>query len=111
MNLLTSSQITVKKIETICSLAFEIERNAQNFNSRLEGKILATLFFEPSTRTRFSFESAMQRLGGKILTLEQGASSSASKGETLADTAKIMSAYADAVVIRRGDFNRRQSGN
>jgi len=100
MNLLTSSQITVEKIETICSLAFEIERNTKNFNSRLEGKILATLFFEPSTRTRFSFESAMQRLGGKILTLEQGASSSASKGETLADTAKIMSAYADCVVLR-----------
>lgn len=100
MNLLTSQQITVEKIETICNLAFEIERNAKNFNSRLDGKILATLFFEPSTRTRFSFESAMQRLGGKILTLEQGASSSASKGETLADTARIMSAYADAVVIR-----------
>ncbi len=100
MNLLTSQQITVEKIKTICNLAFEIERNPKNFNSCLEGKILATLFFEPSTRTRFSFESAMQRLGGKILTLEQGASSSASKGETLADTAKIMSAYADCVVLR-----------
>ena len=100
MNLLTSQQITVEKIETICNVAFEIERTPKNFNSRLEGKILATLFFEPSTRTRFSFESAMQRLGGKILTLEQGASSSASKGETLADTARIMSAYADCVVIR-----------
>ena len=100
MNLLSSHQITVENIETICNLAFEIERTPKNFNSHLEGKILATLFFEPSTRTRFSFESAMQRLGGKILILEQGASSSASKGETLADTARIMSAYADAVVIR-----------
>jgi aspartate carbamoyltransferase catalytic subunit len=98
--MISSQQITVENIKTICNLAFEIERTPKNFNSRLEGKILATLFFEPSTRTRFSFESAMQRLGGKILTLEQGASSSASKGETLADTARIMSAYADCVVIR-----------
>ncbi len=104
MNLLTSSQITVEKIETICNLAFEIERTPKNFNSRLEGKILATLFFEPSTRTRFSFESAMQRLGGKILTLEQGASSSTTKGETLADTARIISYYADGVVIRHPEI-------
>ncbi|ASG67065.1 aspartate carbamoyltransferase [Francisella halioticida] len=67
----------------------------------LEGKILASLFFEPSTRTRFSFESAMSRLGGKIISLENGASSSSTqKGETLDDTGKMMDQYADIIVIR-----------
>ncbi len=65
--------------------------------------ILATLFFEPSTRTRFSFESAMLRLGGQIITLEQGMSSSLKKGESLSDTARMVSGYADLIVIRHDE--------
>ena len=67
----------------------------------LRGRILATLFFEPSTRTRFSFESAMQKLGGGVLTSENAkANSSATKGETISDTVRIVSGYADAIAIR-----------
>lgn len=66
----------------------------------LEDKILASLFFEPSTRTRFSFESAMNRLGGKVISLENGASSSTQKGETLDDTGRMMDQYADIIVMR-----------
>lgn len=66
----------------------------------LEGKILASLFFEPSTRTRFSFESAMNRLGGKVISLENGSSSSTQKGETLDDTGRMMDQYADIIVMR-----------
>jgi aspartate carbamoyltransferase catalytic subunit len=68
-----------------------------------DGYILATLFFEPSTRTRFSFESAILRLGGQIITLEQGMSSSLKKGETLPDTARMVSEYADLIVIRHDE--------
>ncbi|MED7788059.1 aspartate carbamoyltransferase [Francisella sp. 19X1-34] len=66
----------------------------------LENKILASLFFEPSTRTRFSFESAMNRLGGKVISLENGSSSSTQKGETLDDTGRMMDQYADIIVMR-----------
>lgn len=66
----------------------------------LRGKILATLFFEPSTRTRLSFETAMQRLGGRVIGFADPATSSATKGETLHDAAKIVGQYADAIVIR-----------
>ncbi|MBK2022806.1 aspartate carbamoyltransferase [Francisella noatunensis subsp. orientalis] len=66
----------------------------------LEGKILASLFFEPSTRTRFSFESAMNRLGGKVISLENGSSSSTQKGETLDDTGRMIDQYANIIVMR-----------
>ena len=66
----------------------------------LEGKILASLFFEPSTRTRFSFESAMNRLGGRVISLENGESSSVKKGESLEDTGRAMDQYADIIVMR-----------
>ncbi len=70
-----------------------------------KGKILASLFFEASTRTRFSFESAMCRLGGAVLTLENGASSSVKKGETLSDMGRIVSGYADIIVMRHPASN------
>jgi len=71
----------------------------------LKGRILATLFFEPSTRTRFSFESAMFRLGGQVLTAENALEfSSASKGETLEDTIRVMNSYADAIIIRHPEI-------
>lgn len=66
----------------------------------LDGKLLALAFFEPSTRTRLSFETAMQRLGGRVVTIADPASSSVTKGETLSDTVRMLSGYADAVVIR-----------
>jgi aspartate carbamoyltransferase catalytic subunit len=66
----------------------------------LEGKILASLFFEPSTRTKFSFESAMNRLGGRVISLEGGESSSLKKGESLEDTGRVMDQYADIIVMR-----------
>src|SRR5215510_402762 len=66
----------------------------------LHGRIMATLFYEPSTRTRLSFESAMQRLGGSVISCPDMKSSSAAKGETLADTARVVSSYADVLVVR-----------
>ncbi|MFC4892788.1 aspartate carbamoyltransferase [Pseudofrancisella aestuarii] len=71
----------------------------------LDGKILASLFFEPSTRTRFSFESAMYRLGGNVISLENGASSSIKKGETLDDTGRVIDQYADIIVMRHPQPN------
>ncbi|MDD4308393.1 MAG: aspartate carbamoyltransferase, partial [Thermoplasmata archaeon] len=69
-------------------------------SSLLKGKIMATLFFEPSTRTRLSFESAMLRLGGKVLGFADPSGTSAKKGETLADTIRMASAYSDVIVLR-----------
>lgn len=66
----------------------------------LEGKLIASCFFEPSTRTRLSFETAVQRLGGKVIGFADGGNTSAKKGETLADTARIISSYADAIIQR-----------
>ena len=68
--------------------------------SLLDGKLIASCFFEPSTRTRLSFETAVQRLGGKVIGFADGANTSAKKGETLADTARIISSYADAIIQR-----------
>ena len=69
-------------------------------STALGGKIMATLFYEPSTRTRLSFESAMQRLGGSVISCPDMKSSSATKGETIADTARVVSSYADVLVVR-----------
>jgi aspartate carbamoyltransferase len=79
---------------------FEKELKKKDSLTLLKGKILATLFFEPSTRTRLSFETAMQRLGGGVISMASAESSSAAKGETVADTARTVSQYADAIVIR-----------
>ncbi len=102
-HLLDASQIKENDIQKLITLAEEYRRNGHkaNFqNSPCSGLILATLFFEASTRTRFSFESAMYRLGGQVITLEQGESSSVKKGETLADTGRILSNYADIIAMR-----------
>src|ERR1700749_1867772 len=80
---------------------FEREDKARALTYPLQGRILATMFYEPSTRTRFSFEAAMQKLGGGVLTAENALdNSSASKGETIADTVRVVSGYADAIVLR-----------
>ena len=86
-------------IDSLLNHAKEIDRG-QRRSKALEGKILATLFFEPSTRTRMSFESAIARLGGTTLTVGSVDACSMAKGETLADTIRMVSGYADAIVIR-----------
>src|ERR1700753_42136 len=81
--------------------AMERDDKFRALTDPLRGRILATLFYEPSTRTRFSFESAMQKLGGGVLTAENARySSSSAKGESIADTVRVVSGYADAIVIR-----------
>jgi aspartate carbamoyltransferase catalytic subunit len=108
-HLLSADQVTPEDIQKICQKAAEFHTgNMASFLDIARGKIMASLFFEPSTRTRFAFESAMQRLGGSIVTLESGASSSTKKGETLVDTGRIMSGYADIAVIRHPQKNSAQ---
>lgn len=101
-DILHGNQFTKKDIDTIMQNAaqFEKELKKKDSLSLLKGKVLATLFFEPSTRTRLSFETAMQRLGGGVISMASAESSSAAKGETVADTARTVSQYADVIVIR-----------
>jgi len=82
----------------IMELAAEFEKNPNQ--DLLKGKVVATLFFEPSTRTRLSFETAINRLGGRIIGFSDSSSSSVSKGETLHDTIRMVSNYADMIVMR-----------
>ncbi|HEX30208.1 TPA: aspartate carbamoyltransferase [Candidatus Poribacteria bacterium] len=89
-----------EEIEGLFELTDDIKSRPDLFASKCRGKILATLFYEPSTRTRLSFESAMLRLGGSVLGFADAKVSSAAKGETIADTARMVSNYADLIVIR-----------
>ena len=90
-----------EEIDSVLDLAASLEPYAKGKKSdMLEGKILALLFFEPSTRTRMSFETAMKRLGGSVISLGPAEGSSISKGESLADTVRVIGGYADALVIR-----------
>lgn len=101
-DILHGNQFSRKDIERIIQNAsfYEKELRGRGIINLLRGKILATLFFEPSTRTRLSFETAMQRLGGGVISVTSAESSSAAKGETIADTARTIAQYADALVIR-----------
>ena len=99
-HLIDSMDFSVTELDKIFNLAEEIISEPKKFSNSCDGKILATLFYEPSTRTRFSFEAAMMRLGGKILGFSEPNSSSASKGETLADTIKMVSIYSDVIAMR-----------
>ena len=101
-DILHGNQFSKKDIETIIKVSSNFEKGYKKKNSLtfLKGKILATLFFEPSTRTRLSFETAMQRLGGGVVSLGSVESSSVAKGETLTDTIRTVSQYADVIVIR-----------
>ena len=101
-NILHGNQFSKREIAEIIKNAsyFEKELKKKDSLNLLKGKILATLFFEPSTRTRLSFETAMQRLGGGVISMATAESSSAAKGETVADTARTVSQYADVIVIR-----------
>lgn len=106
-HLTSAKQIDKKIISHLFSLADRIK--FKKYNPKiLDGKIMATLFYEPSTRTRLSFESAMQRLGGSVISTENAAEfSSAAKGESLEDTIRIVNGYADVIVLRH--FNEGAS--
>jgi aspartate carbamoyltransferase catalytic subunit len=90
----------IEEMDGLFSLAERIEEDPRYLRDSCRGKVLATLFFEPSTRTRLSFEAAMLRLGGSCLGFAEPGSSSAAKGESLADTVRTVSCYADALVMR-----------
>ena len=99
-HLIDITDLSVDEIESILDLADKMKANPAAYRDTMHGRILATLFFEPSTRTRLSFESAMLRLGGKVLGFPDAGVSSASKGETVADTIRIISCYADIAAMR-----------
>jgi len=92
--------LTVEELEELIKVADDIIDNPQKYSEKCKGKKLATLFFEPSTRTRLSFEAAMYELGGNVLGFSEAQSSSAAKGESVADTAKTVSCYADIIAMR-----------
>ena len=99
-HLLDTTDLSLKEIDDMIELANDIIANKKKYAHICEGKKLATLFFEPSTRTRLSFEAAMYELGGNVLGFSEAASSSASKGETVEDTVRIVSNYADIIAMR-----------
>ncbi len=91
---------SVEEIDKLCATANDIIAHPEMYSESCKGKILGTLFFEPSTRTRLSFVSAMMSLGGNVLGFSQAGSSSVAKGETLADTIRMVSSYSDIIVMR-----------
>jgi aspartate carbamoyltransferase catalytic subunit len=92
--------LSVAEIEEICALAEQIIVDPNSFKDVCRGKILAALFFEPSTRTRLSFEAAMLRLGGAVEGFADASYTSTTKGEILADTIRVVSSYADVIAMR-----------
>jgi aspartate carbamoyltransferase catalytic subunit len=99
-SLIEPDDFQLDEMESLFSLAEKIENDENYLRDSCRGKLLATLFFEPSTRTRLSFEAAMLRLGGNCLGFAESLSSSASKGESLADTIRMAASYTDAIVMR-----------
>ncbi len=99
-HLIEPRDCSVEELEGIFQLAEKIIEAPETYAEACKGKLLATLFYEPSTRTRFSFEAAMLRLGGSIIGFDDPNASSAAKGETLSDTIRTICAYADAIVMR-----------
>lgn len=92
--------LTKEEIDDLIATANDIIENPEKYSEKCKGKKLATLFYEPSTRTRLSFESAMYELGGNVIGFSQASSSSATKGESVADTAKVISEYASIIAMR-----------
>ncbi len=99
-NLLSITDFTVKEIDELLVKAQDIIKNPDSYRDKCKYKKLATLFFEPSTRTRLSFESAMLSLGGSVLGFSDSNSSSSSKGESVSDTIKVVSCYSDIIAMR-----------
>lgn len=99
-HLIDPTDLTVEEIERIVSLAEDIIANRAKYSEACKGKKLATLFYEPSTRTRLSFTSAMLELGGQVIGFSDASSSSVSKGETVADTVRVIRCFADIIAMR-----------
>ena len=97
-HLISIPDLSNEQLECLLDTALRLKREPHR--NLLEGRLIGSCFFEPSTRTRLSFETAVQRLGGKVIGFSDGANTSAKKGETLADTARIISSYTDAIIIR-----------
>ena len=99
-HLLSITDFSVKELDELIAVAEDIIKNPEGYKEKCKGRQLATLFFEPSTRTRLSFESAMLSLGGQVLGFSDANSSSASKGESVADTIRVVGSYVDIVAMR-----------
>ena len=93
-------ELSTEELDELVKTALDIIDNPKKYENICKGKKLATLFFEPSTRTRMSFEAAMYELGGNVISMTDAATSSASKGESVSDTAKVVSCYADIIAMR-----------
>ena len=99
-HLMSPLDFSVEELDKLFDLAEDIEASPEKYAHACDGKVLATCFYEPSTRTRLSFESAMIHLGGKVLGFSDAANSSASKGESVADTIRVISCFADICAMR-----------
>ena len=99
-HLMSPLDFTTQELDRLFDLAGDIERNKEKYAHACDGRILATCFYEPSTRTRLSFESAMTRLGGRVIGFSDAGSSSAAKGESVSDTIRVISCYADICAMR-----------
>ena len=99
-HLIDPSDFSIEELKQVFDLADRMIDNRDAYNSICKGKILGTLFYEPSTRTRLSFESAMLRMGGSVLGFSDANTSSVAKGESIADTIRVLSTYADVAVMR-----------
>ena len=105
-NIISCEQYTRKNLEELFGLVDDIKSNPKKYENALNNKIVAVMFFEPSTRTRMSFESAILRVGGRIVATENATvNSSTKKGETLEDTIRVLNSYADAIVMRHSDVD------
>ena len=99
-NLMSITDLTVEEIDELMAVAEDIIVNPVKYQDSCRHKLLATLFFEPSTRTRLSFEAAMHRLGGSVIGFSDSGSSSSTKGESLSDTAQVVGSYVDIIAMR-----------
>lgn len=99
-HLIDIKDLTVEEIEDLIEVAKDIINNKEKYAHKCDSKKIATLFFEPSTRTRLSFEAAMLELGGNVLGFSEASSSSVSKGESVADTIRVVGAYSDIIAMR-----------
>ena len=99
-HLIDIKDLSIEEIEELIKVAKDIISNKEKYSHKCDGKKLATLFFEPSTRTRLSFEAAMMELGGNVLGFSEASSSSVSKGESVADTIRVVGAYSDIIAMR-----------
>ncbi|SFB04266.1 aspartate carbamoyltransferase [Acetitomaculum ruminis DSM 5522] len=99
-HLMSPLDFSIEELDRLFDLANDIEKNSSKYAHACDGKTLATLFYEPSTRTRLSFESAMLKLGGNVLGFSEATSSSAAKGESVSDTVSVISCYADICAMR-----------